>query len=100
MFRPIATVTAVGTVARAFGSTVETDMKKATMPARKCRIPALDVMAEASLTESHESLPHGLVARDSFSENMLIPEPRGLSSLGLDALYRAWRLVGDSFAFV
>jgi hypothetical protein len=30
----------------------------------------------------------------------LIPEPRGLSSLGLDALYRAWRLVGDSFAFV
>jgi hypothetical protein len=38
------------------------------MPARKCHVPAIGVMAETSSVESHESLPHGQASRDSMSK--------------------------------
>jgi hypothetical protein len=49
------------------------------MLARKRRIPAIGVMAEASSTESQESSPHGQIAPDSMPEIVSMPEPHGLS---------------------
>jgi hypothetical protein len=50
MFHPTAIVTAMGTETRASGSKVVAGTKKTTVPAWKCRIPAIGVMAEASST--------------------------------------------------
>jgi hypothetical protein len=79
MFRPIATTTATGMVAWVSGSKVVADAKKIVMPAPKCHVPAIGVMAEASSTESQESLPHGQAAWDSLPENKSISEPHSLS---------------------
>jgi hypothetical protein len=79
MFRPTVTATAFGTVAGAFESKVAASTKKTVMPARKRRVPAIDVMAEASSTESQESSPHGPATRDSLSKNVSMPEPHHLS---------------------
>jgi hypothetical protein len=79
MFYLAVTMTVTGTVAGASGSKVVPGTKKTVMPARKCYIPAIGVMAEVSLTESQESSPHGQVTRDSLLKNVSMSKPHGLS---------------------
>jgi hypothetical protein len=49
------------------------------VPAKTRRIPAIGVMAEASLAELQESPPHSQIARDSMSEIMSMLKPHGLT---------------------
>jgi hypothetical protein len=91
MFCPAMTVTITGTSVGASGSKVVVDTKKTTMLARKRRIPAIGVMAEASSSESQVSSPHGQTAPDSMPEIVSMPEPHGLSPQASvpDTAYRA-----------
>jgi hypothetical protein len=79
MFCLATTATAAGLATRASGSKVVAGTKKIVVPARKRCVPAIGVMAEASLTESQESSPHGQAARDLVYEIASMPEPHGLS---------------------
>jgi hypothetical protein len=86
--RPAATVTMMRVAtepsgpkgaAGASGSKGTDSAKKIVVPARKCRVPAIGVMAEASSAESHESSPHGLTAQVSMPEILSRPEPHSQS---------------------
>jgi hypothetical protein len=64
-------------VAGASGSKNAASAKKAASPIQKGRIPAVGIMAEASLAESHESSPHGQMPRDLVPKMTSRPELPG-----------------------
>jgi hypothetical protein len=79
MFHLAATGTALSVAARASSSKVVAGMRKTMVSARKCRVPAIGVMGEASLPELPESSPNGQIASELVSEIVSMPEPHDLS---------------------